>query len=83
MPSCRALSNLDFAAKIAELHKPEVRTRLTAEKPAEGHSLATIGRNWDWIFPFGDPPTYEPPLETSIDAQARAGGLSPEKVAYD
>jgi len=82
-PSYQALSNLDFAAKIAELRKPEVRDRLIAEKPAEGHPLAAIGRNWDWMFPFGDPPNYEPPLDTGIGAQARAKGVPPEEVAYD
>jgi N-acyl-D-aspartate/D-glutamate deacylase len=82
-PSYQALSHLDFAAKVAELRKPEVRARLIAEQPAEGHPLAAIGRNWDWMFPFGDPPNYEPPLETSIGAQARARGMSPEEIAYD
>jgi N-acyl-D-amino-acid deacylase len=82
-PSYQALSRLDFAARIAELRKPEVRARLIAEKPAEGHPLAAVGRNWDWMFPFGDPPNYEPPLETSIGAQARAKGVTPEEVAYD
>jgi N-acyl-D-amino-acid deacylase len=82
-PSYQALARLGHAAKLAELRKPDVRARLIAEPPAEGHPLAHIGRNWDWMFPFGDPPNYEPPLETSIAAQARTRGLSPEEVAYD
>jgi N-acyl-D-aspartate/D-glutamate deacylase len=82
-PSYQALSHLDFAAKIAELRKSDVRARLIAEKPAEGHPLAVIGRSWDWMFPFGDPPNYEPPLDTSIGAQARAKGVAPEEIAYD
>jgi N-acyl-D-amino-acid deacylase len=82
-PSYQALSGLDFDARITELRKPEVRARIVAEKPADGHPLAVIGRNWDWMFPFGDPPNYEPPLDTSIAAQARAKGLPPEEIAYD
>jgi N-acyl-D-aspartate/D-glutamate deacylase len=82
-PSYQALSHLDFAGRIAEFGKPEVRARLIAEKPMEGHPLAAIGRNWDWMFPFGDPPNYEPPLDTSIGAQARAKGVPPEEIAYD
>jgi N-acyl-D-aspartate/D-glutamate deacylase len=82
-PSYQALASLDHAAKLAELRKPEVRARLIAEQPAEGHPLAHVGRDWDWIFPFGDPPNYEPPLDTSIAAQARAKGVSPEEIAYD
>jgi N-acyl-D-amino-acid deacylase len=82
-PSYQALNHLDFGARIAELRKPVVRARIVAEKPADGHPLAVIGRNWDWMFPFGDPPNYEPPLDTSIGAQARAKDVPPEEVAYD
>ncbi len=82
-PSYQALADLPFAAKIAELRKPEVRAIIVAEKPADGHPLAVIGRNWDWMFPFGDPPNYEPPLDTSIGAQAKAKGVSPAEIAYD
>jgi len=82
-PSYQALAGLDHAAKLTELRKPEVRARLIAEPPMEGHPLAHVGRNWDWMFPFGDPPNYEPPLDTSIGAQARARGVSPEEIAYD
>jgi N-acyl-D-amino-acid deacylase len=82
-PSYQALSGLDFDARIVELRKPEIRARIVAEKPADGHPLAVIGRNWDWMFPFGDPPDYEPPLDASIAAQARARDLPPEEIAYD
>ena len=82
-PSYQALNALPFDAKIAELGKPETRATILADKPADGHPLAVIGRNWDWMFPFSDPPNYEPPLDTSIGAQARARGVPPEELAYD
>jgi N-acyl-D-amino-acid deacylase len=82
-PSYLALASLPFEARIAELRQPETRARILADKPNPGHPLAVIGRSWEWMFPFGDPPNYEPPLETSIAAQARAKGASPEEVAYD
>ncbi len=82
-PSYQALDRLPFAEKIAELRKPEVRAKIVAEPPADGHPLALIGRNWDWMFPFNDPPNYEPPLDTSIGAQARARGVPPAELAYD
>ena len=82
-PTYQALSSLPFDARIAELRKPEVRARILADQPATGHPLAVIGRSWEWMFPFGDPPNYEPPLETSIAAQARAKGVPPEDIAYD
>jgi N-acyl-D-amino-acid deacylase len=82
-PSYQALDRLPFAKKIAELRKPEVRAMIVAEDPADGHPLAVIGRNWDWMFPFNDPPNYEPPLDTSIGTQARAKGVTPAELAYD
>jgi N-acyl-D-amino-acid deacylase len=82
-PSYQAFSALPFEAKIAELRKPEMRTKILADEPADGHPLAVIGRNWDWMFPFSDPPNYEPPLDTSVGAQARAKGVPPEEFAYD
>jgi N-acyl-D-aspartate/D-glutamate deacylase len=82
-PSYAALAGLPIEAKIAELRRPEMRARLLAETPAEGHPLSVLGRMWDWMFPFSDPPNYAPPLETSIAAQARARGVPPQELAYD
>jgi N-acyl-D-aspartate/D-glutamate deacylase len=35
------------------------------------------------MFPFGDPPDYTPPQESSIGAQAVREGRRPEEIAYD
>jgi len=82
-PSYAAIADLPLEEKVAQLRKPEVRARLLAEDPGTGHPLAVMGRMWDWMFPLSDPPNYEPPLDTSIAAQARARGVSPAEVAYD
>lgn len=82
-PGYAEIAALPFEARIARLSDPAVRARLLAEQPQEGHPLAMIARNWEWMFPLSDPPNYEPPLESSIAAQARQRGVSPEEVAYD
>jgi N-acyl-D-amino-acid deacylase len=38
---------------------------------------------WDWIFPLGDQPNYEPDPSASIGARARARGVRPIEEAYD
>jgi N-acyl-D-aspartate/D-glutamate deacylase len=38
---------------------------------------------FDWIFPLGDPPDYEPDPSNSISARAKARGVSPLEEAYD
>jgi N-acyl-D-aspartate/D-glutamate deacylase len=38
---------------------------------------------WDFIFPLGEPPSYEPDPSESIGARARARGVTPLEEAYD
>jgi N-acyl-D-amino-acid deacylase len=82
-PSYDALADLPLEARLSQLRDPAVRAALIAEAPHEGHPLAVIARNWEWMFPLNDPPIYEPSLRTSIAAQARASGCSPQEIAYD
>ena len=66
------------------MRKPEVRARILADKPAGGgHPLMFMTQTWDWIFPLGDDPDYEPDASTSVAARARARGVSPMEEAYD
>lgn len=82
-PSYKEIENLPFEERLARLRDPAVRARLLAEKPQDGNPLAVISRNWEWMFPLSDPPNYEPPLGSSVAAQARERGISPEEAAYD
>jgi N-acyl-D-aspartate/D-glutamate deacylase len=80
----QALAKLSFEDKIAELRKPEVReTILKAEFKPLSFSLGTMARNFERIFPLGDPPNYEPQADDSIVAQAARRGVSPEELCYD
>ncbi|WP_226016541.1 amidohydrolase family protein [Novosphingobium sp. FKTRR1] len=82
-PDYLAIADLPLSARLERLRDPAVRASLIAQRPEAGHPLAMMTRNWDWMFPFADPPNYAPPAETSIGAQARAAGLAPEAIAYD
>lgn len=82
-PSYQPLANLPLEQQLPRLRDPAFRAQLIGEMPQEGHPLAMLTRIWDWMFPFGDPPQYEPPADQSIGAMARAQGRSPEEVAYD
>jgi len=82
-PSYQPHANLPLAEQLPQLRDPAFRARLLAEMPQPGHPLAMLTRNWNWMFPFGDPPQYEPTRDQSIGALARARGQTPEEVAYD
>jgi N-acyl-D-amino-acid deacylase len=82
-PSYREIAQLPLEERVAEMRKPEVRARILADKPGEGHPILYAAQAWDWIFPLGDRPDYEPDPSTSIAAQARARGVSPMEEAYD
>lgn len=83
-PSFREIAGLPLAELVTELRKPEVRQRILNDKPAsDGHPLMFAAQAWDYMFPLGDPPDYEPSPSDSIGAQARARGVSPLEMAYD
>ncbi|HZQ32603.1 MAG TPA: amidohydrolase family protein [Mycobacterium sp.] len=83
-PSYAEISGLPLAERVAEMRKPEVRERILADKPrTDGHPLLYLAQAWDWIFPLGDVPDYEPDASTSIAARAAARGVTPMEEAYD
>jgi N-acyl-D-amino-acid deacylase len=82
-PSYREIAHLPLAERVAEMRKPEVRARILADKPGVGHPILYVAQMWDWIYPLGDDPNYEPDPSTSIGARARARGVNPMEEAYD
>lgn len=82
-PSYREIAHLPLAERVAEMRKPEVRARILADKPGQGHPILYVAQMWDWIYPLGDDPDYEPDPSTSIGARARAKGVEPMEEAYD
>lgn len=83
-PSYRELATLPLAERVAEMRKPEVRERILSDTPAsDGHPLMFAAQAWEWMFPLGEPPNYEPDRADSIASRARARGVSPLEEAYD
>jgi N-acyl-D-amino-acid deacylase len=82
-PSYREIAHLPLAERVAEMRRPEVRARILADKPGVGHPILYVAQMWDWIFPLGDNPDYEPDPATSIGARARARGVDPMEEAYE
>ncbi|MGV0872270.1 N-acyl-D-amino-acid deacylase family protein [Mycolicibacterium sp. XJ879] len=83
-PSYREIAALPLAERVAEMRKPEVRQRILSDTPAsDGHPLMFAAQAFEWMFPLGDPPNYEPPRSESIASRARVRGVSPLEEAYD
>ncbi|MUL44559.1 amidohydrolase family protein [Mycobacterium sp. CBMA293] len=83
-PSYREIADLPLAERVAEMRKPEVRQRILNDTAAaDGHPLMFASQAWDYMFPLGTPPNYEPAPSDSIAARAAARGVSPLEEAYD
>ena len=81
-PSWGELAPLDMDARAAILRDPAFRARLIAEPGGSSAQIKRL-RDWEFIFPLGDPPQYEPEPDQSIAALARRSNETPEAIAYD
>ena len=82
-PSYQEIAHLPLAERVAEMRKPEVRQRILADQPGEGHPFMYFAQSWRWMFPLSDPANYEPSARDSILARAEARDVSPLEEAYD
>lgn len=80
--SWQEVASLDFDARVKILRDPDFRARLVSELSTEDPQFKRL-QDWDRIFPFGDPPQYEPDPSTSVGAEARRRGINPAELAYD
>ncbi len=83
-PSYQAIHHLPLEERIKKMRDPEVREKILTEEPNEPHYpfLRWLAR-FDYIFPLGDPPNYEPTPDHSIEARAKQRGVSAKEAAYD
>jgi N-acyl-D-aspartate/D-glutamate deacylase len=83
-PSYQEIAAKPLAEKVAALRDPAFRARLLAESPAGTYvALAKRLTAFDYIFPLGNPPNYEPPRESAIAPRAAREGRSPAELALD
>ncbi len=83
-PSYRKIEDRPLAERVAIMRDPSFRAQLLSEKPEHDiEQQVRRVRNFDYQFPFGDPPNYAPPRETSIAATAERTGKSVDEVVYD
>lgn len=83
--SYKTIAHLSLAERVKALRDPDLRARIVAEAadPNPTNLLATFVRDFERMYPLNDPPDYEPPVDTSIAAQARKRGVTPSEYAYD
>jgi N-acyl-D-aspartate/D-glutamate deacylase len=83
-PSYQEIADLPLAERVAKMCDPQVRERILTDRPgSHGHPLMFAAQAWDYMFPLGDPPNYEPAESDSIGARARLRGVNPLDEAYD
>ncbi len=83
-PCYQEIADLPLAERVAEMRKPEVRERILTDTPdSDGHPLMFAAQAWDYMFPLGDPPNYEPAAFGEHRRRATARGVSPLEEAYD
>ncbi len=84
-PSFKAeVAALPLAGKVERLRDPLLRARLMLEIEAmHSDSMGLRLTAFERIFPFGDPPDYEPAASSSLAAQAARRGVSAAELAYD
>lgn len=83
-PSFKEIADLPLERKVAIMRDPAFRARILSEHPVENDAgLVRRVQNFEYMFPFGNPPDYTPPKERSIAAIAKVRGISPFAVVYD
>ncbi len=78
-PMVREIADRPLAERVALMRDPAFKAAVL-----ELLSRTTRKRlDLKLLFPFGDPPNYEPDPSTSIAAQAERTGRNPDELAYE
>ena len=85
-PAYQAIADLPLAERVARMQNPEVKREIIESASSDRSGSVTGTRlleQFPLMFPFGDPPDYEPDPSTSIAAEAARRGIEPAELAYD
>ena len=89
-PSYRAIEHLPLPDRVAAMRNPEVKSAILGESDVrleQQGSMAGLsalfGRAMSSMYPLRDPVNYEPRLDESIVAVAKAQGREAADVMYD
>ncbi len=83
-PSYRPLAKLPLAERVKAMRDPELKAKILSEQPDDPNPFALnqvrLEKNY---YLFGDPPRYDPPIESEIGRLAEARGMSKAELLYD
>ena len=83
-PSYQAIANLSLPQRVAAMTAPPMKRRLLAELQQFRHTrLGQRLVEFSNMFPFGNPPNYDPGPESSVEAIAQRIGQPADELAYD
>jgi N-acyl-D-aspartate/D-glutamate deacylase len=82
-PSFKSYLDLPIADQVAAMRTPELRAQLLSEAEQAQLRLPERVRGFSLVFPFFDPPNYEPSQAQSVDALAAAKDMPAMEYAYD
>ncbi|MGY9006184.1 MAG: N-acyl-D-amino-acid deacylase family protein [Alphaproteobacteria bacterium] len=83
-PSYRKIAEEPLEKKVAIMRDPDFKKKLLSESADEkNETVLKRVQNFDFMFPFDNPPNYAPDRSTSIDMLAEAAGRDPFDFVYD
>ena len=83
-PSYRGIAHLPLQERVAAMREPVLAQRLMAEvEAASGSRLGARLAEFSNLYPFGDPPDYDPGIAASVASLAARQGRAAVQVAYD
>lgn len=94
-PSYKAIATLPLAERVRRMAAPEFKAKILTEKsepiagdgsnvpPMADRFIANIDMISMRMFRLGEHPSYEPPKEESLFAEAMQKGVTPMEVIYD